>query len=349
MTSLESSTVAGDPTGSAATVPSESPVGDSSVQNLPSHDLDGYTGLPLRSRVANLIAILLPVVGLVAGIVYMWGTGVDWPQLVLMTVMYVLTGTGITVGYHRYFTHKSFSTSPIVVALLGILGSMAVEGSILRWCATHRRHHQHSDSEHDPHSPHGFGDGIRATLRGFWNAHMGWIFHPPGESLERYVPDLIKDPLIRRVSMLFPLWVALSLVIPAVLGGLLELLWSGRILHGMFLGFIWGGLVRVMVVHHITWSVNSVCHLWGTRPYRSNDESRNNPIVGVLALGEGWHNNHHAFPTSARHGLEWWQFDSSWIVIRTMEKLGLVRDVRVPSEARKAAKLRSREPLSPDA
>jgi stearoyl-CoA desaturase (delta-9 desaturase) len=226
---------------------------------------------------------------------------------------------------------------------LGILGSMAAEGSILRWCAAHRRHHQFSDHDGDPHSPHlhGHDHGIRGIISGFWHAHMGWIFDPPGEALDRYVPDLIRDRKVRAISTFFPLWVGLGFVIPAVLGGLLNLAIGAPFWTGAFLGFIWGGLVRIMVVHHITWSVNSVCHIWGSQPYRSGDESRNNVVVGVLALGEGWHNNHHAFPTSARHGLEWWQFDSSWVLIRTMQALRLVRNVRVPTAERKAAKLRS--------
>jgi stearoyl-CoA desaturase (delta-9 desaturase) len=148
----------------------------------------------------------------------------------------------------------------------------------------------------------------------------------------------MKDKLVMRISRLFPLWVLLSMIIPTILGGLMEIILGGGFWWGAFLGFVWGGLVRVLVVHHITWSVNSICHLWGTRPFRSSDESRNNPIVGVLALGEGWHNNHHAFPTSARHGLEWWQFDSSWLMIKSLEKVGVVRDVRVPSMARIKAK-----------
>ena len=301
-----------------------------------------YRGLPLGTRIGNLVAILLPMAGLIFAIVHLWGYGVDLPQILLMTSMYILTGFGITIGYHRYFTHKSFSTSRPMVAVLGILGSMAAEGSIIRWCATHRSHHQHSDGEDDPHSPHGHGDGPLGVLKGLWTAHMGWIFHPPpSDSLERYVPDLEKDALIRRLSRLFPLWVALGLIIPTIIGGLLELAMGRGFLYGMLLGFVWGGLVRVLVVHHITWSVNSICHIWGTKPFRSADESRNNAIVGVLALGEGWHNNHHAFPSSARHGLEWWQFDSSWVVIRSLEKLGLVRDVRTPSAQRIAAKRRN--------
>jgi stearoyl-CoA desaturase (delta-9 desaturase) len=304
----------------------------------------------LGSRIANLFAILLPMVGLVVGIVYFWGNGVSWPQLALMTVMYIATGMGITVGYHRLFTHKSFSAGPIVTAAMGILGSMAVEGSLLRWCAAHRRHHQFSDHDGDPHSPHlhDHGHGLRGIISGFWHAHMGWIFDPPGESLDRYVPDLIRDRRIRAISELFPLWVAIGFIIPAVLGGLLNLAIGAPFWTGAFLGFIWGGLVRIMVVHHITWSVNSICHIWGSQPYRSGDESRNNVVVGVLALGEGWHNNHHAFPTSARHGLEWWQFDSSWMMIRGLQALGLVRNVRVPTAERKAAKLRSARPAAPE-
>ena len=312
----------------------------------PCPDVDGYAGLPLRSRIANLVAILLPMVGLTVGIVYMWGSGVGWPQLILMTIMYISTGMGITIGYHRYFTHKSFSAGPVMVGFLGVLGSMAAEGSILRWCASHRSHHKHSDTSGDPHSPHGFGDGVWATIQGFWNAHMGWIFHDEGEPLAKYVPDLLRDRQIVLMSRLFPAFVFLGLLIPTVVGGLIEMVMGGGFWWGAFLGFIWGGLVRVFVVHHITWSVNSICHLWGSRPYRSSDESRNNPIVGVLALGEGWHNNHHAFPTSARHGLEWWQFDSSWMVIRTFERLGLVRDVRVPTKERRVAKLRNGKPRS---
>jgi stearoyl-CoA desaturase (delta-9 desaturase) len=260
--------------------------------------------------------------------------------------MYIATGMGITVGYHRLFTHKSFSAGPVVTSAIGILGSMAAEGSLLRWCAAHRRHHQFSDHDGDPHSPHlhDHGHGLRGIISGFWHAHMGWIFDPPGESLDRYVPDLIRDRRIRRISELFPLWVGLGFVIPALMGGLLNLALGAPFWTGVFLGFIWGGLVRVMVVHHITWSVNSVCHIWGSQPYRSGDESRNNVVVGVLALGEGWHNNHHAFPTSARHGLEWWQFDSSWMVIRGLQALGLVRNVRVPTAERKAAKLRNAPP-----
>ncbi len=170
-------------------------------------------------------------------------------------------------------------------------------------------------------------------VRGMWHAHMGWLFrpHPPG--LARYVNDLRKDRLVRSMSKLFPLWVLVGLLIPAALGGLFTLSWMG-----VLLGFIWGGLVRIFLVHHVTWSINSVCHIWGTRPFDTHDESRNNAIFGVLAFGEGWHNNHHAFPTSARHGLRWWQLDVTYMIIRGMALVGLARDIRVPSPDRIAAK-----------
>jgi stearoyl-CoA desaturase (delta-9 desaturase) len=210
---------------------------------------------------------------------------------------------------------------------------MAAEGPVIKWVAMHRCHHQHSDTESDPHSPHSHGEGVIAMLKGFWRAHVGWFFEDEPANLDRYVPDLNADRVTRSVSKLFPLWVVLGLLIPAALGGLLTQSWLG-----VLLGFIWGGLARIFLVHHITWSVNSVCHIWGTRPFRSHDHSRNNLIFGILALGEGWHNNHHAFPTSARHGLSWWQVDASYWLIRGMEVVGLARRVRVPSAASIEAK-----------
>jgi stearoyl-CoA desaturase (delta-9 desaturase) len=190
----------------------------------------------------------------------------------------------------------------------------------------HRRHHQHSDGTDDPHSPNHHGEGLRGLLAGWWHAHVGWMFYKDPEDLSRYVGDLQADPVVRRVSSTWTLWSAAGLLLPAVLGGLITWSWTGALL-----GFIWGGLTRVFLVHHVTWSINSVCHLWGTRPFRSHDESRNNAIFGVLALGEGWHNNHHAFPTSARHGLRWWEFDASYLLIRGLELIGLAWKVKVPS------------------
>lgn len=287
----------------------------------------------LQVRLVNLIGVLLPFIGLIAAIWLLWGIAFSWVYLVLLFVMYLISGLGITVGYHRFFTHKSFETPRFMQALLAIAGSMALEGSVLKWAAVHRSHHQHSDDDHDPHSPHTHGAGVWNAIRGMWHAHMGWLFRSHSISLQKYVVDLRRDRLIRTMSALFPLWVLLGLLIPAVLGGLLTWSWTG-----VLLGFIWGGLVRIFLVHHVTWSINSVCHIWGSRPFKSHDESRNNIVFGVLGLGEGWHNNHHAFPTSARHGLRWWQLDISYLTILAMSRVGLASKIRVPSPARVAAK-----------
>ncbi len=291
--------------------------------------------LSLAHRIATLIVILVPPVGLVGAIVLVWGYGVDWLSLVLFAVMYSLTGLGVTMGFHRFFTHKSFDTSRVIQAILAVLGSMAVEGPILRWVATHRCHHQHSDADHDPHSPHTHGAGFLNMLRGLWRAHVGWMFEPFPETLARYVADLRADRLIRAISALFPLWVALGLLVPGVAAGAITGSWTA-----FLLGVLWGGLVRVCIVHHLTWSINSVCHIWGTRPFETHDQSRNNPFFGVIAFGEGWHNNHHAFPTSARHGLRWWELDVTYLVVRLLSLLGLTWNVKVPSPARVAAKAR---------
>src|SRR6185436_13589096 len=206
-----------------------------------------------------------------------------WLHLGLLIGGYLLTGLGITVGFHRLFTHKSFEAGPFLTAVLGILGSMAVEGSILHWVSIHRRHHQHSDRAEDPHSPNTHGTGLRATLRGIYHAHVGWCFDPNPDDMDRYVPDLKADAVVRRVSALFPLWIGLGLLIPAGIAYA-----ATGTMMGALLGLIWGGLVRVFLIHHVTWSINSACHLWGRRPFKSDDESRNNFVFGYLALGEGW-------------------------------------------------------------
>ena len=292
--------------------------------------------ISLGLKITNLCAIVLPFVGLIAAIVLMWGWGFTWTYLFILVGMYLATGLGITIGYHRLFTHKSFETIPAVKFIFAVLGSMAVEGPVFKWCAQHRRHHQHSDHENDPHSPHLHGHGWRGFFRGLWHSHVGWIFAKDQPGVFRYVPDLTNSRMLRFVSQTFPLWVLAGLMIPTALGGLITMTWRGALL-----GLLWGGLARIFLVHHVTWSINSVCHLWGSRPYRSHDESRNNAIFGVLAMGEGWHNNHHAFPTSARHGLRWWQFDLSWCVIRLLEMVGLAWKVRVPApEALEAKRVR---------
>jgi stearoyl-CoA desaturase (delta-9 desaturase) len=275
--------------------------------------------------VATLGAVILPFLGLVAAIVLLWTRGFHWIELALLLGMYGLTGLGITVGFHRLFTHRSFETNVVVKFVLAVLGSMAVQAPLLKWVAQHRRHHQHSDTPDDPHSPHHQGLGLLGLVRGFWHAHIGWAFEPDTAGLGRCVQDLRQSGALRVASALFPAWVALGLLLPAALGGLLTWSWAGALM-----GLLWGGLVRICLVHHVTWSVNSVCHLWGGRPFRTADRSRNNFVFGVLALGEGWHNNHHAFPTSARHGLRWWQVDMSYWVIRALALLGLAWKVRLP-------------------
>jgi stearoyl-CoA desaturase (delta-9 desaturase) len=301
----------------------------------------------LRLRIVNIAAVVIPFVGLIAAIVLTWGTAIDWVQLSIFIAMTYATSIGITVGYHRLFTHQSFRTNGVVRYILGALGSMAVQGAVIEWAGAHRRHHQHSDDEEDPHSPHShsggsWGSGIFATIRGFYHSHVGWLFGERLKGMGRYTPDLRADPVTRAVNSQF-YWLALAgLVIPTVLAGLLTMS-----LKGALLGFLWGGLVRILLVHHITWSVNSVCHLWGTRPYRTSDHSRNNAIVGFFALGEGWHNNHHAFPTSARHGLRWYQFDPSYMVIKALSLVGMARDVRIPARDRMEAKRKTAKPQQP--
>lgn len=282
-------------------------------------------------RVSTLIAIVVPFLGLIAGPFIVWGWGFTWVDLGLLLGMYLVTALGITVGFHRLFTHRSFETFTWIKVMLVAAGTMALQGPLFWWVGFHRRHHLSSDTPDDPHTPHHHGRGVLGVLRGAWHAHIGWLFDPVPADLEDCVKDLKKSPALRAAEALWPLWVVVGFVIPAVLGGLLKGSWLG-----VWTGLLWGGLVRCFLVHHVTWSVNSACHLWGARPYRSTDESRNNAVFGTLALGEGWHNNHHAFPTSARHGLRWWQVDVSYYLILTLKSVRLAWNVRLPSEAARA-------------
>jgi stearoyl-CoA desaturase (delta-9 desaturase) len=284
-------------------------------------------------KVLNFFAVTTPFVGFVAAMFLLWGRGFNWMYAGIMSLFLFPTAMSITIGFHRLFTHRSFETIAPIKFMLGVLGSMALEGPIIKWCVTHRYHHQHSDHAEDVHSPYHHGDGIAGFLKGFWHAHVGWFFAPEIPNLSKYAKDLIEDPIVAFVSRTFWLWVFLGLALPALIAGLVTMTWTGALL-----GLIWGGLVRLFIVHHMTWSINSVCHIWGSRTYRSHDESRNNVIFGIVSFGEGWHNNHHAFPTSARHGLAWWQFDMSWMIIRTLELLGLAWKVRLPSDHQMAAK-----------
>lgn len=277
------------------------------------------------TRAATLAVIIVPFIGIVVAPFTVWGWGFSWVDCVLMLGFYAVTMLGITVGYHRLFTHASFETPTWVKCVLGVMGSMAIQGSLFDWVAMHRRHHQFSDTEKDPHSPHNHGNGFWGVIKGAVHAHMGWFFKPEAPNMKRYIKDLQASRALRAVDALFPLWIALTFILPALAGGLLTLSWKGALT-----GLVWGGLVRLFLVHHVTWSINSACHLWGSRPYPSKDMSRNNFIFGVLAMGEGWHNTHHAYPRSARHGLRWWELDGSYGVIRLLSSLGLAWDIRLP-------------------
>ena len=274
---------------------------------------------------ATLVGVLLPVAGLVMAIILSCVWGFSWVNVGLMLGMYAVTMLGITAGFHRLFTHRSFQTIAPIRFVLGALGSMAFQGSLVTWVGLHRKHHKYSDSEGDPHSPHDDDGRAMGLLRGFWHAHIGWAFAPMPDDIARYAGDLNRSRAARVLDALFPLWALVGLLIPSAIG-FACLGWRGAIS-----GLLWGGLARVFLAHHVTWCVNSVCHLWGSRPYASGDESRNNALVGVLALGEGWHNNHHAFPSSARHGLRWWQLDLSYWFIRTLVACRLAWGVRLPT------------------
>lgn len=267
-------------------------------------------------KLGVLAVVVTPFVGLIVAIYLAWGRGIDPLSLSLFAAFSVITILGVTVGFHRLFTHKSFKTHDSIKLLLGIAGSASWEGDALEWVTEHRHHHKHSDTEHDNHSP----------KFGFLRSHIGWLFRKSDRSqLTRYGKDLLDDRLFMFISRTFLLWAMLGLIAPGVIGWL-----ATGTMYGAFLGFLWGGLVRVLFVHHVTWSVNSICHTFGSRHFRSDDDSRNNVLVGILALGEGWHNNHHAFQTSARHGLFWWQIDVSYILIKSLSVLGLTWDIKVP-------------------
>ncbi|WP_020474626.1 acyl-CoA desaturase [Zavarzinella formosa] len=310
----------------------EIPVANSGEELPPRDELPNPS---LRVKLLTLTAILLPLAGVAAAPFFVWGWGFGWTDMGLLIGMYVLTALGITVGFHRLFVHRSFETYMWNKFFWAVFGSMAVQGSLFLWVGMHRRHHQHSDTPDDPHTPHHHGSGLAGLIRGFWHAHIGWFFEPNPPHLERYVKDLGGSRSLRVANALFPLWIALGLVLPAVLGGVITLSWAGA-----WTGLIWGGFVRVFLVHHMTWSINSACHLWGFRPFRSADESRNNVIFGILGMGEGWHNTHHAFPTSARHGLRWWQIDASYWVIRFMALCGLAWNLKLPSKEAQARERR---------
>ena len=277
-----------------------------------------------RDRIITGTITLLPIVSLGVAGWQLWEQALHTSDLIVFAIIYPLTGLGITVGFHRHLTHRAFKAKKPVRGALAILGSAAVEGPVISWVADHRKHHAFTDEPGDPHSPHvGHGGGLRGALRGLAHAHLGWLYDHSQRALKtRYAPDLMSDPLIRFVDRTFVLWVLAGLAVPFGLG------WAiGGSFHAALTGLLWGGLVRMFVLHHVTYSINSLCHFFGRRDFETDDESRNLAWLAPLSFGESWHNNHHAFPTSARHGLRRWQVDSGAAVIWVLEKTGLAWDV----------------------
>jgi stearoyl-CoA desaturase (delta-9 desaturase) len=286
-------------------------------------------------RIANIVVTVAPIPLLAWAAWRAWGGSLHWQDLVVLAMTYTLTGLGITVGFHRLFTHRSFKTAAPLRVLLAVLGSAAVEGPVIEWVSNHRQHHHFSDQPGDPHSPHvGHGAGWRGALRGLAHAHVGWILRGGAiADRERYAPDLLADPITSFVDRTFLAWVLAGLALPFALGFAL----TGSLAGGLT-GLLWGGAVRIFLLHHSTFSINSLCHFFGRRRFETDDESRNLSWLALPTFGEAWHNNHHAFPTSARHGLTRWQPDPSAWAIRGLELTGLAWDVVRVSPERQVAK-----------
>lgn len=272
---------------------------------------------------------LVPFMALIAAVPFAWGWGLSWVDVILAVVFFYLTGLGVTAGFHRHFTHGSFKAKRWLRIFLAIAGCMAVQGPVITWVADHRRHHAFSDREGDPHSPWLFGTSLRALAKGFWHAHMGWLFKRDNTNKERFVPDLLADRDIVRVNQLFAVWTLATFLLPALLGGLITWSWWGALT-----AFFWAGFVRIAVLHHVTWSTNSICHMFGERPFTSRDKAANFWPLAVLSFGESWHNLHHADPTCARHGVDRYQIDTTARLIWLFEKLGWASEVRWPTPRR---------------
>jgi stearoyl-CoA desaturase (delta-9 desaturase) len=290
-------------------------------------------------RLASIVVLGVPFALLGVAGWLAWGGALNWHDLVVLAVTYLLTGFGITVGYHRLLTHRSFKTSRPVRAVLAVLGSAAFEGPVIEWVSTHRKHHAYSDRPGDPHSPHvEHGSGWRGALRGLAFAHAGWMFRGIDRANpRRYAKDLLSDPIMRFIDRTFSLWALVGLAFSFGLGFAL----TGGAVVGGLTGLLWGGAVRIFLVHHSTFAINSLCHFFGKRPFETRDESRNLLLLALPTMGEAWHNNHHAFPTSACHGLKRWQPDPSAWLISLLEKVGLAWDVVRISPDRIAAKAES--------
>lgn len=280
--------------------------------------------------------VIIPFIALIAAVPVAWGGWLSWTDVAIGFVSYLVSGIGVTVGFHRYLTHGSFKAKRWVRVSLTVAGCLAVEGAPTQWVADHRRHHAYSDAEGDPHSPWRYGPTFWGLTKGLFYAHMGWLFHREMSNRQRFAPDLVADRDIRRVDRMFPWLVVLSVVAPALAGGLITWSW-----HGAITAFFWAGLVRIALLHHVTWSINSICHVVGERPFetRDGDKATNFWPLAVISFGESWHNLHHADPTCARHGVLRGQVDPSARTIWILEKLGWVYDVRWPKPERISAKL----------
>ena len=289
-----------------------------------------------RDRVIAGIVTAIPILSLFVVGWQLWASLLGWNDIFVFVLLYVLTGFGVTVGFHRLLTHRAFKTTRPIRATLAILGSAAIEGPVISWVADHRKHHAFADREGDPHSPHvGHGHGWRGALRGLVHAHVGWLFiHTHRGRRTRYAPDLLGDPVVSWVDRTFVVWALGGLVTAFGLGWL----FGGTLRDGLT-GVLWGGAVRMLMVHHVTYSINSLCHFFGRQRFDTGDQSRNLAWLAPLSLGEAWHNNHHAFPTSAQHGLRRWELDPSALLIRALERVGLAWDVVRVSPDRQAARL----------
>jgi stearoyl-CoA desaturase (delta-9 desaturase) len=280
------------------------------------------------------VFVAVPLIAVAAAVPLAWGWGLGWRDIVIAAVFYVISGMGISMAFHRHFTHSSFKAAKPLRVAMAIAGSLAIEGPVLVWVADHRRHHKYSDQEGDPHSPWRFGNDWKALSKGLAYAHMGWLFDANRTSQQKFCPDLLADGPIRRVSKTFPVWVAVSLLGPALIGGLWSMSWAGALT-----AFFWATLVRICLLHHVTWSINSVCHTFGNEDFEVRDKSRNVAWLAILSFGESWHNLHHADPTCARHGALKGQIDISARAIRWAEQLGWAWDVRWPDAQRLSPKL----------
>ena len=286
---------------------------------------------PMPAQIGVYIFVIVPFLAVLAVIPMAWGWALSWLDVLLFVFFYTTNILGVTVGFHRYFTHGAFKAKRWMRVTLAVAGSLAVQGPILHWVADHRRHHAFSDREGDPHSPWLFGNSPAALVRGFWHAHLGWVLERDLTNQRRFAPDMLADKDMRLVHRLFGPLTAATLVAPAVLGGLITWSWWGALT-----AFFWAGLVRVAAGHHVTWSINSICHMIGERPFAARDKSANFWPLAILSMGESWHNLHHADPTCARHGVNRGQIDISARLIWLFEKAGWVHDVRWPTPQRLA-------------